>query len=72
MVLEFQILSSFSSKAKEVKLCEIDFNSEFISRMIPKLDWPALCKAAENVLFQYSIIYFDISHLSLSEGWAPK
>jgi len=35
--------------AKEVKLCEIEFNSEFISRMIPKLDWPALFKAAENV-----------------------
>jgi len=35
--------------AKEVKVSEIEFNSEFISRMIPKLDWPALFKAAENI-----------------------
>lgn len=36
-------------QAKEVKVNEVDFNPEFISRMIQKVDWPALCKAAENV-----------------------
>nr|CAG4637538.1 EOG090X0LTV [Ceriodaphnia reticulata]SVE73345.1 EOG090X0LTV [Ceriodaphnia reticulata] len=35
--------------AKEVKVVEVEFNPEFISRMIQKVDWPALCKAAENV-----------------------
>nr|SVE76177.1 EOG090X0LTV [Daphnia hispanica] len=35
--------------AKEVKVNEVDFNPEFISRMIQKVDWPALCKAAENL-----------------------
>jgi len=35
--------------AKDVKVAEIEFNPEFISRMIPKLDWPALFKAAENI-----------------------
>ena len=29
----------------------MDFNPEFVSRMIPKLDWNALCKAAENVFY---------------------
>ena len=38
-------------QAKEVKVNEVDFNPEFISRMIQKVDWPALCKAAENVIF---------------------
>ena len=40
-----------------MKVSEIEFNSEFISRMIPKLDWPALFKAAENVLPCYSVTF---------------
>lgn len=32
-----------------MKVCEVDFNPEFIARMIPKLDWPVLCSAAEKV-----------------------
>ncbi|KAI4476458.1 hypothetical protein M0804_013586 [Polistes exclamans] len=35
--------------AKDVKISEVDFNSEFIMRIIPKLDWPALWKAAESI-----------------------
>ncbi|XP_051174448.1 multifunctional methyltransferase subunit TRM112-like protein [Leptopilina boulardi] len=35
--------------AKDIKLCEVDFNSEFIVRIIPKLDWTALWKAAESI-----------------------
>jgi len=35
--------------AREVKVLEVDFNPDFISRMIPKIDWTALWKAAENV-----------------------
>nr|CAG4652359.1 EOG090X0LTV [Triops cancriformis] len=33
----------------EVKDLEVDFNSEFVARMIPKVEWPALRQAAENV-----------------------
>uniref|UniRef100_UPI00358E29BF multifunctional methyltransferase subunit TRM112-like protein n=1 Tax=Myxine glutinosa TaxID=7769 RepID=UPI00358E29BF len=36
-------------KAKEVQLNAVDFNAEFISRMIPKLEWKALREAAESV-----------------------
>ncbi|XP_065162598.1 multifunctional methyltransferase subunit TRM112-like protein [Atheta coriaria] len=32
--------------ATDIKVTELDFNSEFISRIIPKLDWPVLVKAA--------------------------
>lgn len=32
-----------------MKVSEADFNPEFIARMIPKLDWPVLCSAAERV-----------------------
>ena len=28
---------------------EVDFNPEFISRMIPKMEWSALLQAAEQV-----------------------
>lgn len=35
--------------ATEVKEVKVDFNKEFVSRMIPKMDWPALCGAAESL-----------------------
>jgi len=37
---------------------EVDFNPEYIARIIPKLDWTVLWKAAESVrshLFIYTI-----------------
>nr|XP_020446122.1 multifunctional methyltransferase subunit TRM112-like protein [Monopterus albus] len=34
-------------KATEVKVNEVEFNPEFVSRMIPKLEWCALVQAAE-------------------------
>ena len=34
-------------------LNEVDFNPEFISRMIPKLEWSALVQAAEQVFRKY-------------------
>lgn len=36
-------------QAKDVKVSEVEFNPDFISRMVAKVDWPALCKAAEDV-----------------------
>jgi multifunctional methyltransferase subunit TRM112 len=36
-------------EASEVKVSNVDFNAEFISRMIGKLQWPAVCQAADNV-----------------------
>lgn len=35
--------------ASEVKEVNVDFNKEFVSRMIPKIDWNALCGAAESL-----------------------
>uniref|UniRef100_A0A3Q3VNS7 Multifunctional methyltransferase subunit TRM112-like protein n=1 Tax=Mola mola TaxID=94237 RepID=A0A3Q3VNS7_MOLML len=32
-------------KATEVKVNEVDFNPQFVSRMIPKLEWSALVQA---------------------------
>uniref|UniRef100_A0A3Q3JCU8 Multifunctional methyltransferase subunit TRM112-like protein n=1 Tax=Monopterus albus TaxID=43700 RepID=A0A3Q3JCU8_MONAL len=34
-------------QATEVKVNEVEFNPEFVSRMIPKLEWCALVQAAE-------------------------
>ena len=39
----------FQLQAKDVKVCEVEFNSEFVARVIPKLDWPEVVKAAEQL-----------------------
>ncbi|XP_020391861.2 multifunctional methyltransferase subunit TRM112-like protein [Rhincodon typus] len=36
-------------RATEVKINTVDFNQEFISRMIPKMEWAALVDAAESI-----------------------
>ncbi|XP_039625299.1 multifunctional methyltransferase subunit TRM112-like protein isoform X1 [Polypterus senegalus] len=36
-------------KATEVKLTDVDFNSEFVSRMIPKIEWSVLVEAADTL-----------------------
>uniref|UniRef100_A0A1B6JDB0 Multifunctional methyltransferase subunit TRM112-like protein n=1 Tax=Homalodisca liturata TaxID=320908 RepID=A0A1B6JDB0_9HEMI len=35
--------------AKDVKVSELDFNQEFVSRIIPKIDWNTLYGAAEGL-----------------------
>ncbi|PSN53018.1 Multifunctional methyltransferase subunit TRM112-like protein [Blattella germanica] len=35
--------------AKDVKLLETEFNSEFVLRIIPKLDWEVLWNAADSI-----------------------
>ncbi|XP_050481529.1 multifunctional methyltransferase subunit TRM112-like protein isoform X1 [Bombus huntii] len=41
--------SIYNFKAKGIKVSEVDFNPEFIARIIPKLDWATLWKAAESI-----------------------
>ncbi|KAF5900248.1 multifunctional methyltransferase subunit TRM112-like protein, partial [Clarias magur] len=36
-------------KATEVKVNEVEFNPQFVTRMIPKLEWSALIHAAEGL-----------------------
>lgn len=36
-------------QATEVKVNEVEFNPEFVVKMIPKLEWSALVQAAEEV-----------------------
>uniref|UniRef100_A0A7N8WPS3 Multifunctional methyltransferase subunit TRM112-like protein n=1 Tax=Mastacembelus armatus TaxID=205130 RepID=A0A7N8WPS3_9TELE len=35
-------------KATEVKVNEVDFNPQFVSRMIPKLEWSTLVQASDS------------------------
>ena len=37
----------------DIKVQEVDFNPEFIARIIPKVDWDVLCKTAEEVNIVY-------------------
>uniref|UniRef100_W5LYY7 tRNA methyltransferase activator subunit 11-2 n=2 Tax=Lepisosteus oculatus TaxID=7918 RepID=W5LYY7_LEPOC len=36
-------------KATEVQVSEVEFNPEFLSRMIPKLEWGVLVQAADSL-----------------------
>ncbi|XP_068181977.1 multifunctional methyltransferase subunit TRM112-like protein [Antennarius striatus] len=36
-------------KATEVKMNDVEFNPQFVIRMIPKLEWSALVQAAEEL-----------------------
>lgn len=49
MLSERCILVICCPQATEVKVNEVDFNPQFVSRMIPKLEWSALVQAAEEV-----------------------
>ncbi|KAH0949577.1 hypothetical protein HN011_003110 [Eciton burchellii] len=35
--------------ARDIKVSEIEFNPEYIAKLIPKLDWAVLWKAAESI-----------------------
>ena len=34
-------------EVKDLKICEVEFNPDFIARIIPRLDWTALVKTAK-------------------------
>ena len=36
-------------KATDVRVSDVDFNPEFVARIIPKLDWRAVCQAASDL-----------------------
>lgn len=38
-------------QATDIKVVDVDFNSEFVSRMIPKINYSALYEAAQSVSF---------------------
>ena len=44
-------MNCFCPQPEDVKVQEVDFNPEFIARIIPKVDWDVLCKTAEEVSF---------------------
>jgi len=47
-------------QAKQVEEKTVDYNPDFISRMIPRIEWPALVKAVEMVSY-----YYDREHHTL-------
>ena len=42
-------LSLFFFQAKDVKVSEVEFNPDFIARVIPRLDWEVVVKAAQDL-----------------------
>lgn len=50
----------FSFQPENIVVNEVDFNAEFISRMIPKLEWTALVQAAQQVSIKDLCIIWEI------------
>ncbi|XP_014262368.1 multifunctional methyltransferase subunit TRM112-like protein [Cimex lectularius] len=59
-------------QAKGVKVIEVDFNVEFISRVIPKLDWATLHKAAETLGFGDDIPQTLVDNYEENEDFLKK
>ena len=36
-------------QARDVKVMEVEFKQDFVARIIPKVDWECLCRAAEEL-----------------------
>lgn len=50
---------------KQQQATTMDFNVEFITRLIPKLDWPTVCASAAQVMKQILIYALQHSELDL-------
>nr|CAD7426955.1 unnamed protein product [Timema monikensis] len=58
--------------AKDVQVSEIDFNPEFLVRIIPKLDWSAFYKAAESIGHGEGLPQTVISEFENDEDFLKK
>ncbi|KAK2719024.1 multifunctional methyltransferase subunit TRM112-like protein [Artemia franciscana] len=58
--------------AKDTKVSEVEFNPEFIARMIPKLEWPAVCQAAEDLGIGLDLPREVISDYQTNENFLRK
>lgn len=48
---------------------EVDFNPQFVSRMVPKLEWSALVQAAEEVNLNHDCQMYVTVSVSNSPGF---
>ena len=62
----------FIFQAKDTKVSEVEFNPEFIARMIPKLEWPAVCQAAEDLGIGLDLPREVISDYQTNENFLRK
>ncbi|XP_026872360.2 multifunctional methyltransferase subunit TRM112-like protein [Electrophorus electricus] len=59
-------------KATEVKVNEVEFQPQFVSRMIPKLEWSALIQAAEGLGYLQDLPNAPISNYENNEEFLRK
>uniref|UniRef100_A0A3P9JJI8 Multifunctional methyltransferase subunit TRM112-like protein n=1 Tax=Oryzias latipes TaxID=8090 RepID=A0A3P9JJI8_ORYLA len=59
-------------KATEVKVNQLDFNPQFVSRMIPKLEWGALVQAAEDLGYRQDLPGELIADYEQNEDFLKK
>ncbi len=46
-------------KATEVRVSEVDFNPDFVARIISKLDWRGVCQGAEDLNLGQDLVGID-------------
>ncbi|KAI5620640.1 multifunctional methyltransferase subunit TRM112-like protein [Silurus asotus] len=59
-------------KATEVKVNEVEFNPQFVSRMIPKLEWSALVSAADGLGYLQDLPSTLVSNYENDEDFLRK
>ncbi|GAA6098388.1 hypothetical protein Q7C36_013471 [Tachysurus vachellii] len=59
-------------KATEVKVNEVEFNPQFVSRMIPKLEWSAFIHAAEGLGYLQDLPSMPVSNFENDEDFLRK
>ncbi|KAG7329279.1 hypothetical protein KOW79_007453 [Hemibagrus wyckioides] len=59
-------------KATEVKVNEVEFNPQFVSRMIPKLEWSALIHAAEGLGYRQDLPSTPVSNYENNDDFLHK
>ncbi|KAK3564589.1 hypothetical protein QTP86_022831 [Hemibagrus guttatus] len=59
-------------KATEVKVNEVEFNPQFVSRMIPKLEWSALIHAAEGLGYLQDLPSTPVSNYDNDEDFLRR
>ena len=63
--LQFKTVSDIFSETSSQKVSEVEFNQDFIARVIPKIDWDCLCRAAEQLGHLEDLPKVDNCHIML-------
>ena len=62
---QFKAVFDIFPESFSQKVSEVEFNQDFIARVIPKIDWDCLCRAAEQLGHLEDLPKVDNGHIML-------